>query len=473
MNLGMSPEEISISKVAEIKTLEEALEVIIYLLKENHHLRERIAVLEKNSNTSSKPPSSDIVKQPSEQRQPGVRKSGAQPGHKGHFRKKLSADKVDDTKEFHLEVCPECGEDKLEDEITENLRVQQVAELPERSIVVTEYRMHGRFCPCCGIVQYPKLPEGIIPNQVMGTRLLSLIGYMKGNMSISLSELQQFLRYVIGLTISQGTIGNAIFRVSDALAKPYDEVAKQLQKQESLHVDETGWKDCGKKLWVWLFCSGALAFFTIQNSRGCKVLKQVLGETFPGAITSDFYSAYVCYANALQQFCLAHLIRDIKFLTTLPCLATVEFGNSMLAQFKQVFALWHNRSSYEPDYFVRDVNIIKHDILTLISGSIPAGKATTMQRRLLKHWDSIFRFLAHPELLQPTNNLAERTLRHLVKMRRVSQGSRGTKGQLWVSRIMTVLETCKKQNRNPWEFIQLAVNSHFFNIPAPTLVIKN
>ena len=55
-----------------------------------------------------------------------------------------------------------------------------------------------------------------------------------------------------------------------------------------------------------------------QDEKGSAVLRRVLGDPFEGALISDFYSAYVCYANARQQFCLAHLIRDIKFLTTLP-----------------------------------------------------------------------------------------------------------------------------------------------------------
>ena len=81
---------------------------------------------------------------------------------------------------------------------------------------------------------------------------------------------------------------------------------------------------------------------------GSKVLKEILGEVFDGAITSDFYSAYTCYATAQQQFCLAHLIRDIKFLTTLPGYEDKAFGLKLLAYMRRLFKLWHKQAQSHP-----------------------------------------------------------------------------------------------------------------------------
>ena len=73
------------------------------------------------------------------------------------------------------------------------------------------------------------------------------------------------------------------------------------------------------------------------------MLRNVLGESFSGTIVSDFFSAYVKYANGLGQFCLAHLIRDIKFLTTLPDPAEQAYGSVLLNPFKWLFHFWHQR----------------------------------------------------------------------------------------------------------------------------------
>ena len=232
-------------EIGEIKTLEDAIVVIELLLLENKKLKEEIARLKKDSSTSFKPPSSDIVKSPSEQRRPGERKSGAQPGHKGFKRELFPSDEVE-IKDLCLSCCPECGSEELEASSSDTMRVQQVAELPERPIIVTEYRQHGRYCPCCNVVKYRALPDGVIPNQLLGPRLLSLLGYMKGGMPVSLSDLQRFCADVFKLNLAEGTISNAIFRTSEALKKPYEEVAAHVPKTLVLNIDETSWNDSGR-----------------------------------------------------------------------------------------------------------------------------------------------------------------------------------------------------------------------------------
>ena len=137
---------------------------------------------------------------------------------------------------------------------------------------------------------------------------------------------------------------------------------------------------------MWLFCTPLIALFSIQASRGCKVLREVLGATFEGAIISDFYSAYVSYASLLQQFCLAHLIRDIKFLTTLPDAVSKEFGERVLRCFKIIFKHWHERDKIPRDIFVRRCKKIQRRLFMLLTkADLPKGEALTMKKRLLKH----------------------------------------------------------------------------------------
>jgi transposase len=477
----MSVETINLE---EIKTLEDAIGVIrILLLRienlerenrelrlENQELREEISRLRKNSSTSSKPPSSDITKPESEQRQRGKRKRGGQVGHKGFWRQKVEADEV---RELHIEQCPKCGMTDLGEENSENIKSLQQAELVIKPVEVIEYVRFGRFCPCCNKVQYPNFPEGVISGLAFGPKLLTLCGYMKSTMGVSVSELRQFFTEVLNLPVARSTIQNAIFRVSDALAPCHEEVLQALPAQEHLNVDETGWKENGQRQWVWLFCTAFIACFTIRASRGCQVLKDVLGEVFQGAITSDFYSAYVSYATALQQFCLAHLIRELKFLTTLPHEETKIFGDKLLSYMRRLFTLWHNRQNFTPEQFQKRVSLFENTLRNyLFAQKFEKGSdSRRIQLRMVKHWDSLFRFLKQPDLFEPTNNAAERDLRHLVRLRRISQGSRGRLGQLWTARAATVVISCRKQRRNPWQFIQHAVSAHFFNSQPPSLLL--
>jgi transposase len=298
-----------------------------------------------------------------------------------------------------------------------------------------------------------------------------LLGYMKGHLGASYTELQQFCAAVLGLEVSRGMICRTIARVNQALDAPYQELGEHIRTEKTLHIDESGWYDCGTQYWVWLFCTQLVAFFSIQRSRGCKVLKEILGETFSGAMVTDFYSAYVCYASLKLQFCLAHLIRDIKFLTTLPDTSTQEFGKKLLRYFELLFRHWHARDNLSREVFIGRCEKLQRRLLMFLTKAMPdKGPALTMKKRLVKHWERLFRFVRQPDLYQPTNNTAEQTMRIVVRIRRQSQGTRSEWGRRWCSRILSVVATCRKQKRSAWEFIRQAVYAKNFGGLLPSLL---
>lgn len=462
--------EVTEKDLSQITDLESALAVIKVLLAENRRLAERIAQLEKTSATSSKPPSSDIVKPQAEQKQRGKRKAGGQKGHSRWQREVLPPSRVDQVQELVLEQCPTCG-DPLEQGRAAAPLIQQRVELVVQPVVVTEYRRYGSWCRQCQAVHYPPLPPEVEAGLLFGPRLQALVAYMKGNLGASYTELQQFCGEVLELEVSRGLLCHTVQRTSAALHVSYDELERALRDQPQLHIDESGWPDRGKTYWVWVFCNSLVAFFTVRASRGSHVLRDVLGETFEGAIISDFFSAYVAYANPRQQFCLAHLIRDVKFLTTLPDAATRVFGKQVLEQFRCVFRLWHKRHAYPPERFQARAQRLQRQLERFLqAGSAPPGPAATLQARLLKHWEQLFRFLTEPERFAPTNNLAEQTLRPMVRLRRQTQGTRSAWGREWTGRILTVLATCRKQHRSAWQFLLQAIEAHQGHLPYPSLL---
>lgn len=462
----MSTAEVNLETIGELHTLEDALGVLKVVVaevvqlrkdneelrRENEKLREKVAALKKNSRTSSKPPSSDITQPPEKRRQKGKRKRGAQKGHAAKFRSLFPPEEVDEVHDLNLQgnCCPECGE-KFDADADRNTLVHQTVELVEKPRKVDEYRLHGVWCEHCEEYHYPELPEGVAEGTLCGPRMQSLIAYLKGNLGASYTEIQQFCADVLGVTLSTGMIAKVVQRVSAALAAPYQELSTAVQDEARLNVDETGWKENGARLWVWVFCSATIALFAIRASRGAKVLKEILGETFGGAITSDFYSAYVSYKTVQQQFCLAHLIRDVKFLTTLPQAEVREFGEKVLEYFRALFELWHRRSEYPPGEFEKKADKLQRALYTyLTTVSFPKGKAAALKKRLIKHWNALFRFVKHPDRYDPTNNHAERVLRRVVRIRRNAQGSRSAAGREWNERILTALATCRLQKMNPW-----------------------
>ncbi len=430
-------------------------------------LEEQVAVLSKNSSNSSKPPSSDIVKPPKEKKSKGPRRQGGQPGHQGVNRQPFTTEQIDQTVEVPAGRCP-CGHSGR-GRLMDQPRIQQVAELPEKPIIVTEYRLHGYVCSKCGQVVWAELPAGVIEGHLFGLRLGALIGYMKGSLHASYSGLEAFCGEVLGIEASRSHLCNTIARLNEALASPYEELQEHIPAEPVLNIDETGWKDKKIKYWIWVFCTSLFSFFCIAKSRSSKVLEEILGETYDGTIVSDFFGAYIKYANALQQFCLAHLIRDIKFLTTLPDKKDQAFGEALLMQFRKLFHFWHQREKIPKERFQRRMLAIRKRILALAAQEDLAPQSSTLAKRFRKHGDAIFRFLFDPAV-PPTNNASEQTLRQAIIDRKITQGSRSLMGRQWNARIWTVLATCRKQGRSAWQFLQDALSAKYFQTPMPSLL---
>ena len=139
---------------------------------------------------------------------------------------------------------------------------------------------------------------------------------------MSYSSIRKFLRDVVGVTISRGQLRKLVGKVSESLLDPYEQLLAILPEQEALNVDETGHKDNGQRLWTWCFRASLFTVFKISPSRGSDVLLETLGKEFDGLLGCDYFSAYRKYMrlndNVTVQFCLAHFIRDVKFLVEHP-----------------------------------------------------------------------------------------------------------------------------------------------------------
>jgi len=456
-------EQFYLRRIAELE------KQVAKLLDQVAKLTQQVATLSKNSSNSSKPPSSDIVKPPKPNNPKGPRRQGGQPGHKGVTRSPFRADQIDRVEEVHPTHCLHGHDGELEP--TGQAKVQQVAELRENPLEITEYRLHAYRCSICGELVWAELPPGVVEGQLFGPRLQALIAYMKGSLHASYTGLEEFCREVLDINVARSHLCNTIARVSEALAEPYEELAKYIPTEPVLNIDESGWKDKGLKYWIWVFCTSAISFFCIAKSRSSKVLEDVLGKTYGGTIVSDFFSAYIKYANRLQQFCLAHLIRDIKFLTTLPGEADKRFGERLLMDFKRLFHFWHLREKIPKERFDRVMLRIKDRVLRLAEACADGerSKSRTLAQRFVKHGEAIFRFLFDPAI-SPTNNAAERGIRAAVIDRRITQGSRSAMGRQWNERIWTVLGTRRKQGRSAWQFLQNALSAYHFQTPAPSLL---
>ena len=304
---------------ANCQRLQEQLDAVVQRLAQ---VEAKLAASQKNSTTSSKPPSSDLVKPPKPEPAPGQehRPSGGQPGHPKHERLLVPPEQLSSPPHNYLpDLCPDCGHGLQP--AGDDLRVVQQIEITTVPIRIEEHRSHPGWCPHCCKVHYGVLPDGVERGGLAGPGLSTLIAYLKGVCHASFATVRKFLRDVVQITLSRGFLMKIIKKVTAALDQPYEELLNALPLQRLLNVDETGHKMKKERWWTWCFRASLYTLFKIDPTRSGDVLIAVLGKEFEGVIGCDHFSAYRRYHRefgVLLQFCLAHLIRDVKFLLTLP-----------------------------------------------------------------------------------------------------------------------------------------------------------
>lgn len=246
-----------------------------------------------------------------------------------------------------------------------------------------------------------------------------------------------------------------------------------LPNEDRLNVDETGHKDRGKLMWTWCFRAELYTLFKISPSRSADVLIDVLGKEFNGVLGCDFFSAYRRYmreCNVQVQFCLAHFIRDVKYLTTLPDRREHQHGERLLECLRRLFHVIHQREKWSPTEFEQRLEAARSDALWVGTQEAPPTAASQrLAKRLQQYGASYFQFVTTPGI-DPTNNVAEQAIRFVVIDRHITHGTRSETGQRWCERIWTVLATCRQTGQDVLEFLQEAVQAMWQGQPAPSLL---
>jgi len=386
-------------------------------------------------------------------------------------------ERVDETVAVLPSDCRHCGAplpQRIEETETRGeVQRYQVTELPPIRAHVTEYQCHKVACPHCGGATRAELPAEV-RDSAFGPRLAGLIAYLTVGLRIPRRGVEQLLATALGIEISVGSTQKLIEESSEALAATCQELERQLPQEPVLNSDETGWRSMGERRWLWALVAARFVFFTVAASRSSQVLIHLLGTVFPGILCSDRFGAYLKYHKGRAQFCWAHLKRDLLGILEFARSTDAErFCRDALALVARLFRLWHR---------FRGGGL---DRATLLQKSIPLqkrffhlcerhldsgdGEVRVLATALFQHCDRLFAFLEYPGV-EPTNNSAERALRHAVIWRKGSFGNQSATGEVATARLLTATRTCVMQGRNALEFLTDAVRRHRTGQPAPSLL---
>lgn len=451
--------------------LASALERIAAL---EQRVRDLEARLGQNATNSSLPPSANPPQAPRPVvKAPTGRKSGAQPGHAAHLKRRLPPGRLARTVRFVPRRCLRCrgplpaAPGPRDPEPTWH----QVAELPEMAAQVTEYQGHFRTCPGCGALNHAPVPADLKAHSV-GPRLAATLAYLAGCHHVSQRGLEEIATDVFDVPLSVGTVAKLQAEVSAALAPAHAEALAAVRAAGVKHVDETGWKLAGKLCWLWVAATGTAAAFLVHARRGWDALAALLGEEVRGFVCSDRWSAYGRLSPYGRQVCWAHLKRDFQKLVDRGGPAA-RLGKRLQRVARRVFEEWH---LFRGGTFGRRAlqNHLDGDAREL-ERLLRAGrrcadpKAATFCANLLAVVPALWRFVV-TEGVEPTNNHAERLLRRGVLWRKNAFGSHSESGCRFVERLLTAVQTLRLQQRPVLHYLFAALVAHRSGHPAPLLL---
>lgn len=376
---------------------------------------------------------------------------GAKLRHKGHGRK--SPTNFDKEESLVPEKCPDC-----------NMRLQgKTVSTRERFVTtiriinpaeVIKYLLHRKWCSHCKKLVEPDVP-GVLPNARFGLNIMLLVMYLHFALRVPGAKICEYFRTIHDVKMSEGEIPHILTQLAREYGDYYAHLEKLVRLARVKHTDSTSWRIRGKNYTAWVFIAAGIVLYKIRKSTSHKTPLQVLGKAINDMIlVVDRHSAFRTLARKagyLLQLCWSHILEDSRELKH----AFGSEGKYVHENLKRIFALAKGLNHQATP---EQVDQLRAEIIQL---TYRHYKHSTIRRFVnnLAHRDieDLFRFTTDPEI-DPTNNISERELRHLVMIRRISHGSRSCRGATVTAMLTSIIQTLRFRKQNVIQGLQNILN---------------
>jgi IS1 family transposase len=298
---------------------------------------------------------------------------------------------------------------------------------------------------------------------LVGPLLATFIACLSVRHRMSRAKIREFLVAWAGTPLATGTIDRCIREAGIACSPVVEELIEELQQQQILHLDETPWYEKGRFLWLWVAITSTTAVFFIGR-RTKQALLHLVTAAFIGWLVTDGLSVYRDHTK--RQRCLAHLIRKAIALSGAVDEEAQQLGDWLLRELRRLI---HTMAAAGEEARLKSSPILARlKRACLLGKDAEHPKLRALAREILNDWDAVVAFVKNPEL-PPTNNEAERALRHAVISRRISFGTRNAEGSLAYAALLSVIETCRLRNVDPWDYIAQTIALGRKGIAPPSI----
>jgi len=310
MPISMSREEI---RAVYLQGEDAVVSLIEMLISRFNALEEKVARLEaqiaKDSHNSSKPPSSDMHREPKNLREKSSRPNGGQPGHQGHTLQRV--ENPDIVKIHRLDGCCRCGRQMSRGKLT-GYKQRQVFDLPPAHLEVTEHRVEVRRCRC-GKQHTAQFPEGVVGPVQYGNRIRATMVYFSSFQLVPQNRLVQAMRDLFHVHVSEGTLNKIVTKAHNCLEKTEASIKASIRASPVMHMDETGMYVGGKRWWEHACSTDRFTYYHCHSRRGKEAMKDGgMIEGYAGRAIHDGWASYFEY-DCRHGLCNAHHLRELIF----------------------------------------------------------------------------------------------------------------------------------------------------------------
>jgi transposase len=458
--------------------VEELARALYEAIKEWDKLNQR---LNQDSTNSNKAPSTDSpetkAKRKAEEKaappKRGGRKQGAQLGHEAASRPLLPLKEGDIVIDCKPEVCTQCGKSLAGCSDPEPYRQQQYdVEIIRR---ITEYRKHKIACQCCG-----EITEGTLPatanESAYSPDVAALVVTLTGLFHMSRRMAKLFIEEIVGIPISVGSVSNLEKEMAQAAKPVMEEIEMEAQNADRGNADETGFgMKNGQQGWLWVLVTLRAVLFRMYSGRGQEWGSKLLG-CFAGILTSDRWGGYNFYPFEKRQVCWSHLIRDFKFM----CGTGADgeaIGTALRKAAWEMFRLWHRFKKWKNHQESKGITVsmtVLESQMQAIRARVKALLAEGAKRgvpkcgTILKVEPLLWRFTQEKDI-EPTNNVAEQSIRAAVLWKKRSFGVESERGGQYVESMLSIWATSRRNGVNPIAFVRELIHSYRTKSPAPSI----
>lgn len=447
---------------------------IAELKEENRILKELVAALtaqvaelesklNRSSNNSNKPPSSDGLRKgaPKNSREPSGRRSGGQRGHEG-VTKELSPN-PDTIVRLNPNTECECGGEIMIH--TDKFTVRQVTDIQQPKVITVEYRTHEGKCAQCGKIHKASFPSGVNGTVSYGDNLQAIAAYLTTYQLIPLARAAELVKDLFGIKISQGTIVSSGQKAYEQLAYSESCIKDELINSEVVHFDETGMRVSGKTQWMHSAGTDSCTTYLIHKKRGKEAMDEMgILPLFFGTAMHDHWKSYYHYTWCAHGECNEHHLRALKYIHEDIGEEWAEEMACLLLRIKAHVDLskLFGADRLEQGAIDTYVRIYREILTNAVAQPDVSKEAKRMAKRLAAYEQETLLFMLDFDV-PFTNNLAERDIRMPKAKQKISGGFRSQEGAKAFARIRGFISTVKKKGKNVFEGLVSIFNGNASN----------